>query len=94
MTSNLFSSTRNEPENLDPYHDNGPSRNQSNQNTLPNPASKDSFFDDDFEQAVDLEAVTAIEQQSQKVENETKEEFLEDIDFEPSEYRLVLKLRV
>jgi len=40
--------------------------NQNHQNAISNTSGEDSFFDDDFEQAIDLEAVTAIEQ-SQKV---------------------------
>jgi len=64
-----------EPENPDPYNDNGPSRalNQNPQNVL-NPSSEDSFFDDDFEEAIDLEAVTAIEQ-SQKVTEVVQDPF-------------------
>lgn len=73
-------------------------------------SSKDSLFNDDFEEIVDLEAVTAIERQNQEVEiiqdrsksipnqkqvdRQTKEimEDLEDIDFEPLENWLVLKI--
>lgn len=67
------------------------------------------LFDDDFEEIVDLEAVTAIERQNQEAEtiqncigsnenqtreiNETTEDFLEDIDFDPLENWLVLKLK-
>jgi len=40
--------------------------NQNHQNAISNTSGEDSLFDDDFEQAIDLEAVTAIEQ-SQKV---------------------------
>lgn len=101
-----------EPENPDPYNDNGLSRavNQNVQNDNIN--SNDSLlFDDDFEEIVDLEAVTAIEQRNQEAEtiqnsignmcnqkqnretNETMENFLEDIDFEPLENWLVLKLK-
>jgi len=106
----LFSSG--EPENSDPYNDNstGLSRpvNQNVQNDNFN--SNDNLFDDDFEETVDLEAVTAIERRNQEIKTiensfgsvynqeqtrETKEimeEFLEDIDFEPVENWLVLKL--
>lgn len=59
----LFS--RNEPENPDPYHDNGPSKEQ---NVLLDSVNEDCFFNDDFEQAIDLEAVIAIEQQSKEIE--------------------------
>ncbi|XP_014467872.1 PREDICTED: recQ-mediated genome instability protein 1-like isoform X2 [Dinoponera quadriceps] len=106
---NILARALDEPENPDPYHDNGLLRNQINSNTPTNPTNENSFFDDDFEEAVDLEAVTAIEQQSQEtvrtiqnqdyvpenirgqrqntqaIGNDTTEEFLEDIDFEPLE---------
>lgn len=84
--------------------------NQNVQNDNIN--SNDSLlFDDDFEEIVDLEAVTAIERRNQEAEtiqnsignmcnqkqnremNETTENFLEDIDFEPLENWLVLKLK-
>lgn len=104
----LFSSG--EPENSDPYNDNGLSRpvNQNVQNDNFN--GDDSLFDDDFEETVDLEAVTAIERRNQEIKTiencfgnvynqeqtremkDTMEEFLEDIDFEPLENWLVLKL--
>lgn len=68
--------------------------------------SNDNLFDDDFEETVDLETVTAIERRNQEIntiENvynqkqtketkETMEELLEDIDFEPLENWLVLQL--
>lgn len=78
-----------------------------------NSTNEDNFFDDDFEEAVDLEAVTEIERQSQEVVrtvqncpantreqkqntqtvgNDTAEEFLEDIDFEPLDDWLVYRL--
>lgn len=104
----LFSSG--EPENSDPYNDNGLSRpvNQNVHNDDIN--SNDNLFDDDFEETVDLEAVTAIERRNQEIKTiensfgnvynqeetretkETMEEFLEDIDFDPVENWLVLKL--
>jgi len=61
--------SRKEPENLDPYNDNGSFRitNQNVQNIVSNPNDNDSFFDDDFEETVDLEAVTAIERRSQEI---------------------------
>jgi len=60
--------SRREPENLDPYNDNGSFRitNQNAQNIVSNP-NNDSFFNDDFEETVDLEAVTAIERRSQEI---------------------------
>ncbi|XP_072762932.1 recQ-mediated genome instability protein 1 isoform X2 [Anoplolepis gracilipes] len=66
---NVLARAIGEPENSDPYNDNGLSRamNQNAQND--NFSNKDSLFDDDFEETVDLEAVTAIEQQNQKVES-------------------------
>ncbi|XP_032663274.1 recQ-mediated genome instability protein 1-like isoform X2 [Odontomachus brunneus] len=104
---NVLSRALDEPENPDPYHDNGLIKNQNNQDLSSNPTNEDNFFDDDFEEAVDLEAVTEIERQSsqeavrtvqncptntreqrqntQTVGNDTAEEFLEDIDFEPLE---------
>lgn len=62
--------SRGEPENPDPYNDNEPSKvtNQNAQSVAPNHDNNDSFFDDDFEEAVDLEAVTAIERRSQDVQ--------------------------
>ncbi|KAL6424190.1 hypothetical protein ACFW04_009804 [Cataglyphis niger] len=102
---NVLARALGEPENPDPYNDNGLSRavNQNVQNDNIN--NNDSLlFDDDFEEIVDLEAVTAIEQRNQEAEtiqqnsirnmynqkqnremNETTENFLEDIDFEPLE---------
>jgi len=73
MSIQLF---RGEPENPDPYNDNGLSRimNQNVQNTASNSNNNDSFFDDDFEEAIDLEAVTAIEQRSQE-NNAVQENF-------------------
>lgn len=44
--------------------------NQNTQSTAPNPNNNDSFFDDDFEEAVDLEAMTEIERQSQEAVQE------------------------
>lgn len=104
----LFSSG--EPENSDPYNDNELSR-PVNQNVYnDNINSNDNLFDDDFEETVDLEAVTAIERRNQEIKTiensfgsvynqeqtretkETMEEFLEDIDFDPVENWLVLKL--
>ncbi|RLU20710.1 hypothetical protein DMN91_007323 [Ooceraea biroi] len=67
---NVLARALGEPENPDPYNDNGLPRapNQNPQNEpASHPSGEDSFFDDDFEQAIDLEAVTAIEQQSQEV---------------------------
>lgn len=44
--------------------------NQNTQSITPNPNNNDSFFDDDFEEAVDLEAMTEIERQSQEAVQE------------------------
>ncbi|XP_018373297.1 PREDICTED: recQ-mediated genome instability protein 1-like isoform X2 [Trachymyrmex cornetzi] len=72
---NVLARALGEPENPDPYNDNGLSRimNQNAQNTASN-SNNDNFFDDDFEEAVDLEAVTAIEQRSQEI-NAVQENF-------------------
>jgi hypothetical protein len=48
--------------------------NQNHQNAISNPSGEDSFFDDDFEQAIDLEAVTAIER-NQKVTGVVQDRF-------------------
>ncbi|XP_029675864.1 recQ-mediated genome instability protein 1-like isoform X1 [Formica exsecta] len=99
---NVLARALGEPENPDPYNDNGLLRtvNQNVQNDNLN--SNDTLlFDDDFEEIVDLEAVTAIERQNQEAEtiqncigsnenqtreiNEITEDFLEDIDFDPLE---------
>lgn len=91
-----------EPENPDPYNDNGLSgiTNQNGQNTVSNSNNNDSFFDDDFEEAVDLKVVNERRRQetetvqentcghgqvARKETNEITEETLEDIDFEPLE---------
>ncbi|XP_018055829.1 PREDICTED: recQ-mediated genome instability protein 1-like isoform X2 [Atta colombica] len=73
---NVLARALGEPENPDPYNDNGLSRimNQNVQNTASNSNNNDSFFDDDFEEAIDLEAVTAIEQRSQE-NNAVQENF-------------------
>ncbi|XP_036142541.1 recQ-mediated genome instability protein 1 isoform X2 [Monomorium pharaonis] len=65
---NVLARALGEPENPDPYNDNAPSKimNQNGQNAEPN--SNSSFFDDDFEEAVDLEAMTAIERRRQDTE--------------------------
>lgn len=76
-------------------------------NTSLNPASENSLFDDDFEEAIDLEAVTAIEQSQKMIKtthststrkkqdtqtvNNGAEEEYLNIDFEPLEYSLVLE---
>ncbi|XP_011634729.1 recQ-mediated genome instability protein 1-like [Pogonomyrmex barbatus] len=64
---NVLARALGEIENFDPYNDIGPSKMTSlnPQNTISN--NKDNFFDDDFEEAVNLEAVTAIERQNQEV---------------------------
>ncbi|KAL6259997.1 hypothetical protein P5V15_009905 [Pogonomyrmex californicus] len=64
---NVLARALGETENFDPYNDIGPSKMTSlnPQNTMSN--NKDNFFDDDFEEAVNLEAVTAIERQNQEV---------------------------
>jgi len=41
--------------------------NQNTQNIVSNPNNNDSFFNDDFEETIDLEAVTAIERRSQEI---------------------------
>ncbi|KAL0119971.1 hypothetical protein PUN28_007975 [Cardiocondyla obscurior] len=104
---NVLARALGEPENPDPYNDNEPFKNMNPQNiqrATYSPNNNDNFFDDDFEDAVDLEAVTAIEQQSRetavqerlesmpdrnqtvrKESNESIEETLLDIDFEPFE---------
>lgn len=63
---------RGEPENPDPYNDNGSSRimNQNIQSTANPENNNDNLFDDDFEEAVDLEAMIAIERQSQEIVQE------------------------
>ncbi|KAG5347071.1 RMI1 protein, partial [Acromyrmex charruanus] len=73
---NVLARALGEPENPDPYNDNGLSRimNQNVQNTASNSNNNDSFFDDGFEEAVDLEAVTTIEQRSQEI-NAIQENF-------------------
>ncbi|XP_018314414.1 recQ-mediated genome instability protein 1 isoform X2 [Mycetomoellerius zeteki] len=73
---NVLARALGEPENPDPYNDNGLSRimNQNVQSTASNSNNNDNFFDDDFEEAVDLEAVTAIEQRSQEI-NAVQENF-------------------
>lgn len=68
---NVLARALGEPENSDPYNDNGLSKtmNQNIQNdNSRHSSSKDSLFNDDFEEIVDLEAVTAIERQNQEVE--------------------------
>lgn len=61
---------REEPENPDPYNDNASSRitNQNGQNTALN-SNNDSFFDDDFEEVIDLEEVTVIERRKEETES-------------------------
>lgn len=63
----LFSSG--EPENSDPYNDNGLSRvvNPGQNVQSDNFNSNDNLFDDDFEETVDLERVAAIERQNQEI---------------------------
>lgn len=50
---------------------------QNRQNTVSNPpaVSDDNLFDDDFEQAVDLEAVTALERRSQETVKVVQDRF-------------------
>lgn len=71
-SENVLARALGEPENPDPYNDNRPCRimNQNTQSITPNPNNNDSFFDDDFEEAVDLEAMTEIERQSQEAVQE------------------------
>ncbi|XP_011143330.1 recQ-mediated genome instability protein 1 isoform X2 [Harpegnathos saltator] len=79
---NVLARALDEPENSDPYndsgqlrnshHNSGQLRNQNNQNMLSNSINEESFFDDDFEQAVDLEALTAIERRSQETVKTTQ----------------------
>lgn len=57
-----------EPENPDPYNVDGPPRAVTQNAQNDNFSNKDSLFDDDFEETVDLEAVTAIERRNQEVE--------------------------
>ncbi|XP_071564807.1 recQ-mediated genome instability protein 1 isoform X3 [Temnothorax nylanderi] len=66
---NVLARALGEPENPDPYNDNGPSKitNHNSQNVASR-SNNDNFFDDDFEEAIDLEAVTAIERRSQEIE--------------------------
>ncbi|XP_077262736.1 uncharacterized protein LOC143897745 isoform X2 [Temnothorax americanus] len=66
---NVLARALGEPENPDPYNDNGPSKiaNHNSQNVTSG-SNNDNFFDDDFEEAIDLEAVTAIERRSQEIE--------------------------
>ncbi|XP_011255186.1 recQ-mediated genome instability protein 1 isoform X2 [Camponotus floridanus] len=70
---NVLARALGEPENSDPYNDNGLSRpvNQNVHNASPksndNINSNDNLFDDDFEETVDLEAVTAIERRNQEI---------------------------
>ncbi|XP_011699718.1 PREDICTED: recQ-mediated genome instability protein 1-like isoform X2 [Wasmannia auropunctata] len=74
---NVLARALGEPENPDPYNDNESSSitDQNAQSVAnPNPNNNDSFFDDNFEEAVDLEAVTAIEQRSQEI-NAVQERF-------------------
>lgn len=75
--------SRGEPENPDPYNDNKPLRianqNIQIQNTASNLNNDDNLFDDDFEEAVDLEAVTAFEQRHSNQETEAVQERFESI---------------
>ncbi|XP_012223826.1 recQ-mediated genome instability protein 1-like isoform X2 [Linepithema humile] len=66
---NVLARALDEPENPDPYNDNGPPRipNRNVQSAPSNP-SNDSFFDDDFEENIDFVAVTEIERRSQESE--------------------------
>ncbi|XP_024867718.1 recQ-mediated genome instability protein 1-like isoform X1 [Temnothorax curvispinosus] len=66
---NVLARALGEPENPDPYNDNGPFKiaNHNSQNVASG-SNNDNFFDDDFEEAIDLEAVTAIERRSQEIE--------------------------
>lgn len=59
---------RGETENPDPYNDNGPLRvpNRNAQSVTQDSGGENNFFDDDFENTVDLEAVTVIERLSQE----------------------------
>lgn len=76
---NVLARALEEPENPDPYNDNSLSRmlSQNRQNTVSNPpaVSDDNLFDDDFEQAVDLEAVTALERRSQETVKVVQDRF-------------------
>lgn len=67
---NVLARALGELENSDPYNDNLLSKamNQNIQNDDSRQSgSKDSLFNDDFEEIVDLEAVTAIERQNQEI---------------------------
>ncbi|XP_025995662.1 recQ-mediated genome instability protein 1 isoform X3 [Solenopsis invicta] len=67
---NVLARALEEPENPDPYNDNASSRitNQNGQNTALN-SNNDSFFDDDFEEVIDLEEVTVIERRKEETES-------------------------
>ncbi|XP_011875147.1 PREDICTED: recQ-mediated genome instability protein 1-like isoform X2 [Vollenhovia emeryi] len=60
---NVLARALGQPENPDPYNDNGPSKitNQNIPSATTTSNDNDNFFDDDFEEAVDLETVAAIE---------------------------------
>lgn len=64
-SENVFARALGILENPDPYNDNKPCRimNQNTQSVASYSNNNDSFFDDDFAEDIDLEAVTEIERQ-------------------------------